>query len=378
MANPSVQEITAQLVVLTDQVQTLTARLLIAEQNATLQSQMGSRVGGGGDSSIFDKKKLYPRELKEAGSFRTWSERVLAWISMDNDEIGQAFKRAGRQDDPLDVSALTVTQAAYNKAIYGHPRALTEGFRKAAKVDRLVKDDNGLEAWRKLVRKFDPQNAEVHAARLEQLITFGSRSGVKSLGDAPTILDTSRRALDDYEEATGEAGINEATKKTIMMQLLPPALKIATRDTLMAARTTFAGVSAEYLETIIVQWCEFDDATMGSAIPMDAGGVDAQEDVGSLGQRGVGPGLGKGGAYKAPVAPTVRRLPPGGTGGWEKYDKTTNNGFPPIPVEVVALKTTTGMIAHKIPTRANTPRGKEKVRTEEGRAKEKDGEKQEP
>ena len=68
---------------------------------------------------------------------------------------------------------------------------------------------------------------------------------------------------------------------------------------------------------------------MGSAIPMDAGGVDAQEDVGSLGQRGVGPGLGKGGAYKAPVAPTVRRLPPGGTGGWEKYDKTTNNGFPP-------------------------------------------------
>ena len=86
--------------------------------------------------------------------------------------------------------------------------------------------------------------------------------------------------------------INEAIKKTILMQLFPPALKIATRDTLMAARTTFASVSAEYLETIIVQRCEFDDATMGSAIPMDAGGVDAQEDVGSLGQRGVGPGLG--------------------------------------------------------------------------------------
>ena len=138
MANPSVQEITAQLVVLTDQVQTLTARLLIAEQNATLQAQMGTRGGGGGDSSIFDKKKLYPRELKEARSFRTWSERVLAWISMDKEEIGQTFKRVGRQDDPLDVSALTVIQAAYNKAIYGHVRALTEGFRKAAKVVRLT------------------------------------------------------------------------------------------------------------------------------------------------------------------------------------------------------------------------------------------------
>ena len=117
-----------------------------------------------------------------------------------------------------------------------------------------------------------------------------------------------------------------------MMQLLPPALRVATRDTLMAARQTFTQVSPEYLETIIVQRCEFDEAAMGSAIPMDAGVVDTQtphDDAGSLGARGVGPGLGKGGAYRAPVAPTARRLPPGGTGGRESYDKHTNNGFPP-------------------------------------------------
>ena len=146
---------------------------------------------------------------------------------------------------------------------------------------------------RKLVRKFDPQNAEVHSAHLEHLITFGTRKGVKSLGDVPTILDQFRRAFDDYEEATGDVGINESTKKTIVMQLLPPALKVATRDTLMAARQAFAAVSAEHLQTTIVQRCDSDDATIGSAIPMGAGGVDSQEDVGSLGQRGVGPGLGK-------------------------------------------------------------------------------------
>ena len=82
MATPSVAEITAQLVVPTDQVQTLSSHLLIAEQNAILQAQSGMR--GGGDSGIFDMKKLYPRELKESGSFRSWSERVLARISMDN------------------------------------------------------------------------------------------------------------------------------------------------------------------------------------------------------------------------------------------------------------------------------------------------------
>ena len=76
---------------------------------------------------------------------------------MDNEEIGQAFKRAGKQEDPLDVSGLTPLQSSYSKAICGHLRALTEGFRKAATIVRLVKDEIGLEAWRKLVRKFGPQ-----------------------------------------------------------------------------------------------------------------------------------------------------------------------------------------------------------------------------
>ena len=77
--------------------------------------------------------------------------------------------------------------------------------------------------------------------------------------------------FDDYEKATGDVGINDSTKKTILMQLLRASLRVATRDTLMAARQTFVSVSAEYLETIIVQRCEFDEAAMGSAIPMDAG-----------------------------------------------------------------------------------------------------------
>ena len=150
----SLQEPTAQVVALTGQVPTSTSRVLTAEQNFTLQTQTGSR---GGDSCVFDKKRLYPKEFKDSMSFRSWSERFIAWETMDNDEIGQAFVRAGKQESPLDCTGLTVIQLAYSKAIYGHLRYLTEGFRKAAKIVRLVKGDNGLEAWRKLVREFDPK-----------------------------------------------------------------------------------------------------------------------------------------------------------------------------------------------------------------------------
>ena len=108
---------------------------------------------------------------------------------MENEATAQASTRAGKQEQSLDISGLTPEQTAYSSALYGHLRALTEGYRKAAKIIRLVKGNNGLEAWRRLTRRFDPQNPEVHAAQLEQIIVFGSRNTVKHLGDVPTVLD---------------------------------------------------------------------------------------------------------------------------------------------------------------------------------------------
>ena len=81
---------------------------------------------------------------------------------------------------------------------------------KAAKIVRFGEGDNGLEAWRTFVRQFDPQNVELHAAQLEHSVTFGTRNVGKQVEDIPTVLDQCRRVLDDYEEATGDVGINAA------------------------------------------------------------------------------------------------------------------------------------------------------------------------
>ena len=324
----SLQELTAQVVALTGQVQTLSSRLQVAEGLATLhQGAVGKK-----ESGVFDVKRLYPKEFKETTSFRSWSERFIAWLAMDNEDVPQAFTRAGKQEQPLDTSGLSDLQSAYSKAVYDHLRSLTENCKEAAKVVRLVKGESGLEAWRRLVRKYNPQNPEVHAAQLEAIVSFGHRNAVRQLGDVPTVLDQFQRVLDDYEEATGDNGINDQTKKTIMMQLLPAPLKTATRDTLMAARTIVKEVTPDYLATVICQRCEFDEAAMGSAIPMDAGAVGDSpggDNAGSMGARGVGPGFGKGRPPVNPPPVTRRPLPPGGTLGWDRYDKTTNNGFPP-------------------------------------------------
>ena len=56
---------------------------------------------------MFDKRKLYPKELKDNTPSKTWSERFIAWVAMEKEEIAQAFHRAGKQDQPLDVLGLS-------------------------------------------------------------------------------------------------------------------------------------------------------------------------------------------------------------------------------------------------------------------------------
>ena len=111
----SIQELTAQVVALTDQVQTLTGRLQVAEQSFTAQVSKG----GGSDSGVFDKKRLYPKEFKETTSFRSWAERFIAWLAMDDDEVARAFTRAGNEvlADAVHRSA-TLTRLDVQRELY--------------------------------------------------------------------------------------------------------------------------------------------------------------------------------------------------------------------------------------------------------------------
>ena len=328
----SVEELTAQLVALTSEVQTLRNRVAVAEQN--LAASAGQNAGGGAhgsNSGVFDKKRLYPEKLKEEKYFTSWADDVLQWIALDNEDVAKAFDKAGKQEEPLALGDLSATQLSYSKAVYSHLRSLTQGLKTAARIVRSVPKGNGLEAWRRLVKKFDPQNPEVHAAKLQGLITYGVTHKAKSISEVPFILNEFERALEEYTEATGTEGINEATKKTIMIQICPPELRKGVRDTIMAAQKTQHSITSIYLHTIIKQRCEFDDAAMGEAVPMDANQVD-EDDAWSLGQRAVGPGADKGGGRGNASQQQVsdwKKLPPGGTGGWEKYNVKTNNGFPP-------------------------------------------------
>ena len=71
---------------LTDQIIQLGQRLGLAEAEVIrqktlikeLQTSGGSREQGQGQSSVFDKKRLYPKDLREGSNFKRWSEWFVA------------------------------------------------------------------------------------------------------------------------------------------------------------------------------------------------------------------------------------------------------------------------------------------------------------
>ena len=95
------QELTNQLVALTDANNALAKRLDLAEVELVRQKGLvtaGQGHGGqGGGSGVFDNKRLYPKELKEHTVFRTWAERFIAWIAMDSRNMATGFERAAKQ-----------------------------------------------------------------------------------------------------------------------------------------------------------------------------------------------------------------------------------------------------------------------------------------
>ena len=102
-------------------------------------------------------------------------------------------------------------QKAYSEAVYGHLRMLTEGHGNAAKIMANAGGDNGIECWRRLTRKFHPQNDAVQANKLQSTILFGIQSRAKNLGEVANVLNALDK-LEEYEEAAGEKACNEPIK----------------------------------------------------------------------------------------------------------------------------------------------------------------------
>ena len=107
-----------------------------------------------GKSGIMDSRKIYPQPLKDMGRWKAWSERVLRGARMQSPELHAALSEALRTRDRPVVHECADESVFF----WAHLEDwLSDG--EALSIVKHVRDDDGIEAFRKLNCRYDPVTA---------------------------------------------------------------------------------------------------------------------------------------------------------------------------------------------------------------------------
>ena len=242
-------------------------------------------------------------------------EDILNWAEEQDDEITRARAEAawGRDGTEGEVEDLE----SWVNQLYSVLQTLCE--KEAFTIVRSAGKNMGLEAWRKLVRRYDPSTGGRRRAMLKHILNTPKCGRVEDLSMA---LETWEEQLRQYESRKRADGTRHQVDEEIKVAILEHLCPAEIERHLQLNRTRYTGyndVRAElvtYLETRLGQKLKIYDANFSGdpngPQPMDVGGFDRKgkgKDSKGKGKgkkggkdKGQGSGKGKGGKPSKPGA----------------------------------------------------------------------------
>lgn len=177
-------------------------------------------------SELRSTKKLYPEKLYiKNGDFKDWSEEFLRWIRAEDAELEEYMREKQHTKDVLPMPG--GARASDVKFVYGHLKKLM-GDKESKKIVKNTPYDHGAEAWRRLVRKFNPQTQPIKSRRLRDVTNFGIRHASSDIKDVITVLADFEELIlkykDDYNQ---EEPLNESQKRDTLKIILPREIERA-------------------------------------------------------------------------------------------------------------------------------------------------------
>ena len=190
--------------------------------------RMGGQHGGGGGGStqsrpirLIDHKMGYPEIFKDDKTkFRRWANRVMAYCNGMHPGYRKVLKWCQDQDSPLDQSDIESIEwdpaVEADVSFYDLLQQLTDGMAQAT-VTCADGDESGFEAWRKLVARFDPQNAMNDLERV-RILTNVQRC--KKIDDVMYAVEKWEKNWAEYIEKSGHS-MPEVWKTNAIMGMIP-------------------------------------------------------------------------------------------------------------------------------------------------------------
>ena len=199
-----------------------------------------------------------PVFVGDESAFDNWSFKLKAYIGNQSSATLDLMRNAESLQDPLDHHQYDADTAALSTSLYYKVSMLTD--RAALAIVRQVTSNDGFEAYRRLVARYNPRTMGRGLSRLAHLLSFDFGSDESQLLDK--ILQW-ERLIDEYEHG-GSDKVSDSTRCAVMQSRAPAAVR--THLLLNAPTTPDWPAMRRTIQNYVI-------ASSATAVPMEIGAV---------------------------------------------------------------------------------------------------------
>ena len=221
----SLQELTQQIVNLSDSLNTAMQRIQVLEQrgSGTYSTGQGNFDETRAKGGIFDKQNMLPEKLVRQLDFREWSEEYLEYIEFQSEHLAELLTVARDSDRVITGTGEDEDTKLKAKALY---KSLKRNvvLPEAKAIVANVPDKNPFEAWRQLFGKYDPRN-DATAQRMIDVILDRKVWKCNKIEEITTKIAKWEALQREHLKRTGEEAINVTSKRALLKGMLPDQVK---------------------------------------------------------------------------------------------------------------------------------------------------------
>ena len=183
----------------------------------------GEREGSRRKLQLISPKHLTPivyTGRNDALHFRSWGLKTKNILNIHCSTFREVMTAAEARTEPIDKASVANSEwpegAEGNSALHDFLLMSTAG--EAHAIVASV-PGNGLEAWRLLVKAFDPQGGQFDLQRFHQLTRNVPRA--KNLSEVPKMLLDWTREVDLFESRSKKIKLDDHDKILVIMEMIP-------------------------------------------------------------------------------------------------------------------------------------------------------------
>ena len=174
--------------------------------------------------SLIDPKWIArPAKLSTGMNFSHWRFTLENFLSCVDPQFDQELQEVVVKEDPIPFEPATWPPETLRrvKMLY----AILAGLLEARDLTalRLVPNRNGYEAWRLLVKQYEPKSEARHLVLLQKVMEAGVLQQATADGYEQAIMEW-KELTKKYEEAAGVV-LQDPVKKAVVVKYAPPELK---------------------------------------------------------------------------------------------------------------------------------------------------------